>query len=207
MYVNTGLDDFDSAISAPPTKDALSFFAEQTQRMMSSVGEVFNPFYEQMATSLNQTYQNFVTSRPWELAQALERRTRHLFDHDDIRRLADLGSVQQAKSHMQRWIMACPEVRELYHEQKLDGYSDTYVDQEPTVIGGWAQYDYRRLMDGVVCVEDESWGYTNVYETLRDGDKPLTIGEVADILVTHENIKHLLATQAFDPTSKYNARR
>ena len=53
--------------------------------------------------------------------------------------------------------MAQPDIRSLYHKGHCDGYSDTYVDMEPGLVGE-QHYDYRRVMDGVVEETETGWG-------------------------------------------------
>ena len=92
----------------------------------------------------------------------------------------DVIQIYDAQEHfklatltMQRWIMACPEVRKEYHAQRIDGYADTYVDVQPDAIGD-KHYDYRVATDGFVKEDGEFVHYSIDY---KPGDRQLTLGE------------------------------
>lgn len=120
-----------------------------------------------------------------------------------------IAEMQTAAPNMQRWIMACPDVRQLYHSNQLDGYSDTYVDYEPGKVGE-DHYDYRRVMDGVVVFDEETDGwYSDSYlDEITDPDMDtLDFTEQLNIIRTWENMRVLLRDHPEDPTSPYGGSR
>jgi hypothetical protein len=120
---------------------------------------------------------------------------------DRITTLWEVNHFQCASIPMQRWVMANPEVRELYHRQGCEGYSDTYVDMQPKVKGE-EHYDYRRVMDGVMRFDDDKGWFAKIYvEDLVDGDRDLTHGEKQDVLQTWSKLEYLIAIGKDDPTS------
>ena len=106
---------------------------------------------------------------------------------------------------MQRWIMANPYIREQYHANRLDGYSDSYVDDAPGMICD-NHYEYRRVMDGVfVFNEDpedkEDWSFSTYYEDIHNSDTDeLDLTEQLQILRTWEALEHFVRNTDDDPT-------
>lgn len=108
--------------------------------------------------------------------------------------------------------MANQKVREMYHNQQLDGYADTYLDLAPGQRGE-DHYDYRRVMDGVVqdCKiinaegeEEDSWMMSFYFEgELAEGDRKLDVTEVSHILSTWDAMQAILAAGEADPTNPF----
>lgn len=117
-------------------------------------------------------------------------------------KLWDLAAMQKANLVMQRWMMANPNVRNLYHKQQLDGYSSTYVDVHGTVSGE-AHYDYRRVQNGMVQFneEDNTWKAVEYFEELDAADRELTFEEQLDIIASWGRQDHFLAVTKDDPTN------
>lgn len=74
-------------------------------------------------------------------------------DPNVIQSITNYDMICAANPATQRYIMANPWLREQYHLQRVDGYAGTYHDMQPDAVGK-DHYDYRRVMDGVVTVED-----------------------------------------------------
>ena len=139
-------------------------------------------------------------------ARALLNVTNTLVDPNVIRYLPDIVSVQTAPPLMQRYIMANPLVREWYHDNRLDGYSETYRDAYPSDIGE-SHPDYQRVMDGV-CMEsdDEDIAFTvTMYcDPLSDSNEPdLLLEEKVDILNLWDDLERYLKYGDDDPTNPY----
>jgi hypothetical protein len=101
---------------------------------------------------------------------------------------------------MQRWVMANPMVRELYHKQRCDGYSSTYTDVSPGDIKE-NHYDYRRTTDGVMLETTEGDYVTKWYiEELLPSDRHLTNSEKIDIINTWTVVNNALMMKELDPT-------
>jgi hypothetical protein len=103
---------------------------------------------------------------------------------------------------MQRWIMAEPTVRELYHDQRCDGFSDTYVDMEPGKVGE-EHYDWRRVMSGVVRYDDDTVVAKFYMDDLREGDRELDSWEKISIVGSWEVLKIAVSQMNEDPTSVF----
>ena len=123
-------------------------------------------------------------------------------DAQHILPLYKLEDFQQSNLLMQRWVMANPSYRVKYLDQKVDGYSETYVNMDDKDVGE-NHYDYRRATDGLINFNDEHGWSANIYlDPLRDGDRDLLFTEQMDIQDTWAVADLLLALGKDDPTSK-----
>ena len=149
-----------------------------------------------------QIFERFNGDEAIRRAKAAIRTIQHAFQPDIIRPLRDIGALQQAPYAMQRWIMASPDVREWYHQQRCDGYSNAYVDMEPGSVGEQHR-DYRMVMNGIAQEHPEAdWVIYNYFEH-EDDDVKLTLGEQVDILSAWDLVRSMLKLGKEDPTSPY----
>lgn len=187
----------------PGTQGFLARQFEQTTNVLTDAGAAF------MAQARDM-YERLSGSTAARMLRAAGRSIRNFWQVDEIRPLREIGELQVAPPSMQRWIMAEPTVRALFHKQRLDGYSDTYVDVDPQGIGE-DHYDYRRVMDGILVVNEDpesegpEWTATSYLDELLPDDRDLSIEEQIDILQTWEFAKDAIRRNREDPTSRYNA--
>ncbi len=91
----------------------------------------------------------------------------------------------------------------MYHEQRCDGYSESYVDRFPGQVGE-NHYDYRRVMHGMVQDDQEhDWKSTFYLDELFEGDRELNFDEQVDILNTWDVVRSYLSKGQDDPTSQF----
>lgn len=148
---------------------------EQAQGLFENV--ISKPFLDNIRGLYNQLNDPRLESQ----ARNFTRQIKGLFHPNTIVPLLSVEEIQKALPMMQRYMMACPDIRTIYHKQLCDGYSDSYVDLEPGVVGA-EHYDYRRVMNGIgFCYSDEdekgkfeTWKAINYFEQLREGDEELT---------------------------------
>lgn len=138
-------------------------------------------------------YEKINDSTAVRAAKAAVRMAKGLFHPNTIVPLETLEELRAAQPVMQRWVMAEPTIRQIYHKQRCDGYSDTYLDYEPGKIGD-QHYDYRRVMDGIIVdtVDEngnDSWEFTTYSEELRESDRELEFHEQKAILGTWDIVK------------------
>lgn len=162
-------------------------------------------YFEQARTIYNQINDTAAV----RAAKAALRMAKGITRPNVISPLLTLEDVRSAQPIMQRYIMACPEIRELYNNQRCDGYSDTYIDAFPGAIGE-THYDYWKVMSGIIneYVDEngeDTWK-VNIYGyDLEPNDTELTFDDKVDILSTWEIVR--LAIEATeDCTSVYNGR-
>lgn len=180
----------------------LNYFRNQLQQVSTGLSDYARSFYH----NTQELVDKFTNSEALRTVRNALKSAAMLFNDDIIKSIYDMENLQTASFKMQRWIMANPSVREMYQDQKCDGYSDTYVDLYPKTIGD-AHYDYRRVMNGVVVIDAETGqdSYKIYYEDLVEGDRELSHDEKDSILTTWEIVEMFMKKGAQDPTSQYGA--
>ena len=124
----------------------------------------------------------------------------NMFQPEAILYLQTLEHFQNANIVMQRWLMANPTIRQMYHRGEIDGYSQTYVDHEPNRVGN-EHYDYICATNNTWVMDqhgDYSMTHWNTY--FADGDE-LSFEEQHVIQKSWDNMLGLLANRTKDPTS------
>ncbi len=154
-----------------------------------------------------QTYNNHYNDRDAQRTRNAIKASGSTYFDNVVLPLLDINQIQQASLFMQRWVMAEPTIREIYQDQRCDGYSATYVDAFPGKVGD-DHYDYRRVMDGVVLNDPEDTLVAKFYmDDIYEGDREeLSHGEKVDILSTWEIVKIALQSTDRDPTSLFDGR-
>lgn len=117
---------------------------------------------------------------------------------DSIRMINDVFKAQTANLNMQRYIMANPTVRELYLKNRIDGYSNSYVNVHGNLIGE-DHLDYQRVMNGAV-IETEEGHQIKFYLDDSDDDIPLAPTEQLDIRITWDWTDFMYS----DPDNEYD---
>lgn len=123
------------------------------------------------------------------------------FESEYIIPCTSLEMMRSASLVNQRWIMAHREIRQLYLDQRCDGYSETYFSPDPKGVGE-KHYDYRRAMDGLLQTVGDDDVFINYLDELREGDRKRTIGEQAAIQYSWQAIDMIRAMTNEDPTNK-----
>lgn len=180
-----------------------NYFAQKLQNFTQTFGDAVGSVAGGFMSNATDLFDKFYGSEAVRLAKAAVRKVKSIWERDDIRELFGIGEIQQAKPIMQRWIMAEPTYRQMFHEQRCDGFSNSYVDMEPGAVGE-AHYDYRRVMDGLlVDDEEEGWNMTHYIEDLREGDVDLELDEQLTILSVWDVVAMHAKAGGEDPGSVY----
>lgn len=180
--------------------DKSSMLNNYLMNQMANVKPAFNEFSQRVFNSIQNSY-NFINDRliQYGLRSQMQNNGVNVLDNQ-FESLMSFEAIQHANVTMQRWIMAHPEIRQLYVNQNIDGYSGTYQN----VFGkdvGVNDYNYRRVMDGVVIDTEDSFAIKNYVEDLIPGDRELDHYEKVTILHTYDAINHILDTCQFDFTN------
>lgn len=164
-----------------------SYIHNQLQALPPSL----NDFGRRIYSSLQDSY-NYLSDTLMKNAVISELRNCNLVMADNYyAELLTFNQLQEATLTMQRWVMAHPQVRELYLEQNIDGYTPTYVNLDGKVTGD-AEYNYRRVMNNVLIPGDEQWTVNHYIDELLPGDRELEIYEQHMVLNTWEAIDWML---------------
>lgn len=201
MQIVYGDGGFDALAYGETHPNVARFIGEQAGQLSSSISQAGRGFMDYVGGMVDRVSRSEIGQR----IQALASKAGTLFDSDNIRPLETLEEFQHAQSKMRRWIMANPTLRGLYHQQRIEGYGPSYEDLEPDRIGV-GHYDYHRVMDGVVEIDDNGdWSSTTFFDELRDGDRHLELSEQVAISLTWEMAEYHLARKCGDMTSQQNA--
>ncbi len=170
------------------------------QRQMQTIQPAFNEFSNRIYNTIQTSY-NFINDKltQYGLLNELQQNGVQALDNC-YQELHSFTDLQNANFTMQRWIMTHPQVRQLYIDQNLDGYSNSYEN----VFGknqGEQDYNYRRVMDGALESTDDRWVYKHYLDDILPGDKELDHYEKSIIRNTYDTIDHLLSTCNFDFTN------
>lgn len=200
-YIEGGSLAFNELAYAPRSESTMQYLAESAQMFTQNLTDAGRSFV-QMATAKWDQYFGHDAMRA---ARAAVRGVQTMWDADVIRELTSIAQMQHAPVVMQRYLMADPFIRARYLAQKLDGYSDTYVNKDGNAIGH-DHYDYRRLMNGVVQdTEDGDWVAWTFFDELVEGDRELEHDEQVILLNSVGNLIRKIREGRDDPTSRYNS--
>jgi hypothetical protein len=193
---------FDSLAYGRPHPGTQQFLTAQLDRAtnyLTSAGQQF-------MAGVHDLYDRLSGSTAARMLRAAGRGIRSMWQLDEIRAVQTIGDFQHAPPMMQRWIMADPMLRAMYIDQRIDGYSETYVDVDPGKVGE-AHYDYRRATDGLIFdnPDDDGWTATTYFEELLPDDVELTLEEQVDIQNTWAWMREVIKQGKEDPTSRFNA--
>lgn len=200
--ISGGLGAFDALVYGEQNPVNQGYFARSLEQFpaLQTVSDVGRHFID----SAKAAYEAFNGSEAMQLIRAATRQAVALFQPEIIKSIFDIADFQTASLTMQRWVMANPVVRQSYFDQRCEGYADTYTDVDPGKIRD-EHYDYRRVMHGVVQLEDDSWQAKFYMENLRTGDRDLTTADKVDILQTWKMVEMFIKAGESDPTSPYNS--
>ena len=185
-----------------PHQDTIRYLNDRMNQITSTISHVPD-VVKGMFQSLKGSFDSFFSD------EAVERARKELsiqsvdINPSAVVAMIELEMMRKASISMQRWMMAEPTIRDLFHQQRVDGFSETYTDVDPGCIGD-RHYDYRRAIDGLV-VEDGDDFVCNIYsDDLREGDAHLNIQEQVKIQVTWDSLRKHLAQkkkELEDPTN------
>ena len=179
IVVKGGSAAYRALVFGPQNQSNQNFFDSQ----VASVINAGNEFGQAFANRVLEIRETFNNSAAVQLAKAALNRTRGIFSPNVVKTLTDVADMQNAKTVMQRWMMANPEVRALYNQQRCDGFSESYVDLQPGKIGE-NHYDYRRVMDGMVQTTDDGFFIDMYAEQILPEDEDFDFDEQRQVLRT-----------------------
>lgn len=196
-----GSSAFQHLVYAPAHPATLQFIASQFEAPTHILTEAGAKFMQ----GARQVFERVTSTTTAMMARAAKRAFGSIWQRNEIQPLLSIDVLQHAPLCMQPYLMAEPETRALYHKQLIDGYSDTYTDAEPGLVGV-EHYHYRRVMDGVVQFrEDGSWFAQSWQDDLLPDDVQIELDQQVDILDSWEALRAEMRKRKEDPTSKFNA--
>lgn len=174
---------------------------QQFQRLDPTIRDYF---VNQQMTNTS-VFGNVDFQRIADLSKALANTKDTVWEKDEIKIITTTASLQNPPPVMVKWIMACPQVRELYHKQQLAGYDEYYQDPEPDKRGE-DHYYYRRAINGLVLEQpDGELMASEWFEDLWCVTDHLSMIDQISIQRTWEEIARRIEENDVDPTSRFNA--
>lgn len=191
-------DAFDALVYGEQHPGTVDYLRSQFKDVTGTLTEASRKFYDNARTTFEHFNSNAAINFARNAIQALTGGR-----NVDVARVVYLGELDQLRSaslYMQRWLMANPVVRERYLDQRLDGYSDSYVNFSGLDIG-WKHYDYQLVTDGLMTIDDEGDAHwKEFFLEPREGDRHFTLGEKVDI-VDSWSAQNVLLKLCEDPTN------
>jgi hypothetical protein len=157
--------------------------------------------YQNIAHTVQQTYQSMVESAASRTMDALWHKLNNTWKRDCVRYIGDVGDIQQAPNAMIPWIMANPRINTLYHEERIVGYGDRYVDPYPDLTGT-ERPDYQSVATGVIFQEEDRCQATTYLNYEMNSD--LSVLDRLSIVNTWRQIEKELDEELTDPTDEWN---
>ncbi len=183
------------------SQNTVNYLQNQIQSLANAGTEYGRAVYERSMAVFNAVNSDEAN----QLAEAVLSQVESLMGMDIIEPLLTVPLLQSAKPIMQGWIMTDPIMRKAWYDGKIEGYSDTYQDDQPGAIGHEHEA-YRYLMNGVfVEHETQAWQYSLYADRDHNKDTMLSIRKLADIVQTQEAARMALEDGELDPTSQYGA--
>ena len=204
QVIHGGTDAFDALLYPRSSPQMQEFFQSQVSMFSHCLTDIGQAFMSQA----KEVYDRINSSAAAQLARTALRAAKGMFHPNQIIPLETVDEIRLASPVMQRYIMACPDIRTLYHNNQCNGFSDTYVDNQPGVVGV-DHYDYRRVMNGVVVHDEEGDGeifYSQHIEDLVEGDRELTHGEQVDVLTTWDYARLFMQRDQDDVTDIFQGK-
>jgi len=198
------VDDLNAATDSifyRPSQSMQEYIHQGVNSYMSAVKNVAPNF----ARIVGEKYAEIKNSAAIQYVNNLKNRINSIWQPDSIRYLSDVTSIQNASETMRRWIMAEPITRERYLNGAISGYGNCYTSSDRIGVGN-SHYDYRRVMDGVVALNDDGVSeYTVYYEEIINSEDILSLVDKTSILGSWDTIKrHIDSGDNHDHTSQWN---
>lgn len=165
------------------------------QQQLYNPNVLLNQAGQEHFERLRQLHERMNNAAQLNYARSIVRNMQSSFMTNAIVPIFSPLGIDNAAPIMQRFIMACTELRNEYHKGRMDWYPDSYVDEEPSKVG-FDHYDYRIAVTGMV--QDDGSYFIDAGE-LKPGDRDLTFQEKSDISVTWDYVKECV-TRSYVPS-------
>lgn len=192
-----GADLLDIVAGGHLTDQTVRWLEDKTQQLRPMLSSAANSFFDQA----RKMHQMISTVDATQALRNLISKKENIYSSNQIHRIYDLEGMQTANQINQRWIMAHTPIRELYFTNSLHGYGDSYINHHGETVGK-DNYDYRRVMDGMMTTVVNTDVISNYYEVLKEGDNEITFHQKADIINNWNLVNHILSEQDQDPTDE-----
>lgn len=175
---------------------------DSTRNYVQKQFELLAPYFEGIPRSIYDSIKNaydYVTNKLNSLSVLSKLNESNLSIENMIGEYLSFEEIAKAPINAQPWIMAHPELKRLYVEQRIQGYPDTYYNVDKSY--GESDPYYRKVMDGIlVSVDDDTFKINYYLDTPQENEVELNTVEQFNILNTWDVISWLLKNTKFDFT-------
>lgn len=195
-------DEFGVLAYSQKNPATIQFLQHRFNEGMTAIGQTLTDYGRQFYQKSAEVFYAATDSAAMRYANSIRNKVRGMFKRDDeFRYLYTIGEIQQAPPPMQRYLMAEPTYRTLYHDQRASGFEETYVDAYPGLVG-LDHPHYREVINHVVMDDDE---HDFRISHFLEGEQPGTLELVPDqkfqVLSAWDLIKYAVRTGGDDPMS------
>lgn len=192
---------FGKVLAGPLSQNTVNYLQQQIGTLANSATAFGQALYQRSMTLFNQVNSDEAN----RIAEVVMSQVDSLMGLDIIEPLLTVDLLQTAKPIMQGWIMTDPTIRQGWYDGKLEGYTDTYKDDQPGAVGH--EHDkYRFLMNGVhVPHPTQSHQHSLYFDREHNPDTQMSMRNLCSILETQAAARDAFAAMDRDPTSQYNA--
>lgn len=201
-FSSLGRDDYLTIAYGVPHQGTLNYLQNQHMEFQNLVNTGYFQASQTFLAGIEESYNQFATSEALLKAQQLT--MNHGTQQNAIHHLNTLPEFQLADATMRRWVMTMPLVREMYHANQLDGYSETYVDDQPGCIGE-EDANYRALTNGLVSTYLPDQVRSHYAQSMPMEN--LSLFERVTILSTWRALENIIKTTDDDPTDPFGGLR
>ncbi|ARV76724.1 hypothetical protein PHABIO_93 [Pseudomonas phage Phabio] len=193
-----GVDLMDIAAGGHMDTNTVNWLADRSMALRETIGSV--------AMNWLDTARSFVqvidTSSAIQALRNITSKQEGMWNTNNIHQCRTIEELQTANPVQQRYIMAEPRLRDMFLNNSVEGYGDSYTNFQGDAIG-IKQFDYRQVTDGIMLEQpDETFVVNTFYETIPDGDLELTLHQKVDILRNWNMVNVALDAAEMDPTSQ-----
>lgn len=190
--------DFDALAYGNPHPGTLTYIRQKFDTLSTTLTDVGAQFMADARSKWNE----FMGSDALRRARAVkEKLLGGMYLRNEVQTYSGIGQFQSATPMMQNLIMSEPSVRQMFYDQRIDGYSGSYVDPNPGLIG-WDDPVYRSVMNGV-AVDDKEHDFhiRVVLDDLPEGVAKLAIDQISNALNTFATARSFIEAGMEDITS------
>jgi hypothetical protein len=191
-----GVDLMDIAAGGFLDSSTTNWIQDRTQALMSTVSATTAGWFNKARTF----YQTISETDAVQALRNLTAKADLSWKGNNIHLCTSIEQIQASNPVLQRYLMAEPNLRQLYLNQSCEGFAGVYNNVHGNAVGV-NHYDYRRVTDGMLLVTESQVEWNDFYELIPDNDKELELYEKADMIRNWNLVNIALDANEMDPSS------
>lgn len=196
MHQAYGVDLMDIAAGGFLDSTTTNWIQDRTQALMSTVSATTAGWFNKARTF----YQTITETDAVQALRNLTAKADLSWKGNNVHLCTSIEQIQASNPVLQRYLMAEPNLRQLFLNQSCEGFAGVYNNVHGNAIGV-NHYDYRRVTDGMLMVTESQVEWNDFYENIPDNDKELELYEKADMIRNWNLVNIALDANEMDPSS------